>query len=155
MKFKENEFSFSDDNIQKIRELNIKLKNEEVRILAFSIQLQNSITKLMNDKVIDEFNFDSSLSIYSSDPECNKRNNSCQGNPIWEVKDFSLFKYGTDDVFYSDNWNELPKDHPLGNESFCYSMHCIWGDSGLTWQDIVDIDAVWIDLKVDYQFFFE
>ena len=155
MKFKENEFYFSETDIQKIRELNNKLKKEESRILAFATQIHNSIGKLITDKVIDEFNFDTSLSVYSSNPECNKRNITREGNPFWEVKGFSLFNSFTDEVFYSDNWNELPKDHPLGNEFFCYSMHCIWGHSGLTWQDIVDIDAVWIDLKVDYQFYFE
>ena len=154
MKLSNKKFSFTDSNINKIKILNNKLKKEEIRILPFAIQLKASLVKLVNEGVIYDSNFFSSLSLYSNNAKCNKRNNSSEGNPFWVEKHFSLFHQSMDkdDMFYTDNWNELPKEHPLGNEFFCYSMHCICFHSHLSWQDFVDIDDVWIDLKVDYQF---
>ena len=157
MKTKETKFSFSEGNIQRLKALNIKLKNEEARILIFANHLQGLLEKQKNERIIDDFNFCSSLSVFSNNTACNKRNNVEHGDPIWIDKTYSLFltRLGKEEILYSENWNEFHSDHPLGKEFFCYSMHCICFHSKLNWQDIVDIEDVWIELKVDYQFFVE
>lgn len=146
-------FKFSKNDILKIRDLNAKLKQEETRIRAFADELSKTLTTLKGNKTIDDLNFECCLSIYTSNMACNKRHGFKEdGNPIYEAP-LLLFNYNTDAEFYTDNWNELPPEHPLGNEYFCYSTHCIlFHAHALIWQDVLAIDCVWIDLKVDYQF---
>lgn len=147
-------FNFTETSLKGIRALNAKLKLEETRVRTFADELTKTLTTLKDNKVIDDFNFECCLSVFTSNMACNKKHGFVEeGDPIYEERYFSLFKDYTDDVFYNDNWNELPPEHPLGNEYLCYSMHCIlFNAHKLSWQDVLAIDCVWIDLKVDYQF---
>ena len=151
----ENEkFNFSIDNINKIRNLNAKLKKEEERIRPFAKQLNDTLKKQVAEKQIDDFNICQELSVFSNkELVCTKLRKVEEGNPFMEMKDFSLFYEYTEESFYVDNWNELHKEHPLGNEFFCYTMHSLVFHGLLSWQDIIDIEEVWIELKVDYQNF--
>ena len=157
MKSKNRKFRFTENNIQRIISLNLKLEKEEKRILQFAKELHTDINNKKKEKLIDDHNFRSRLSVFSKDALCNKRNKVEEGNPIWEDVTYTLFNehINDDDSFYIDNWNELPADHPLRSLFFCYSMHCIYSHSHLSWQDIIDIDFVDIALKVDYQFLIE
>ena len=150
-------FNFTETRLKGIRALNTKLKLEENRVRTFADELTKTLTTLKHDKVIDDFNFECCLSVFTSNMACNKRHGFVdEGDPIYEERYFSLFKDYTEDIFYNDNWNELPPEHPLGNEHFCYSMHCILFHAyELSWQDVLAIDCVWIDLKVDYQLFID
>ena len=152
MKTTESKFSFSEGNSQSLKELNIKLKNEEIRIRIFANHLKGLLENQKSERKIDDFNFLSSLSVFSNNTECNKRNNVELGDPIWVDKSYILF-LKEDEILYLDNWNEFHSTHPIGKEFFCYSMHCICFHSHLEWRDILEIDEVWMELKVDYQFF--
>ena len=113
----ENEkFNFSIDNINKIRNLNAKLKKEEERIRPFAKQLNDTLKKQVAEKQIDDFNICQELSVFSNkELVCTKLRKVEEGNPFMEMKDFSLFYEYTEESFYVDNWNELHKEHPLGN----------------------------------------
>ena len=145
------DFKFTTEHINKIKHLNDLLKKEELRVQYFAKKTIWSLDELKRLKTIDDYNFDSVLEVYSSNEECNKRNKVEEGNPQY-VEQLSIFGKETDDCFFTDDWNELPEAHPLRHIPFCYSMHCIYSHSELTWEDILQIDTVWIDVKVDYQF---
>lgn len=149
--------NFTEIRLTRIRALNTKLKLEEQRVKLFAEELRKNLNTLKGNKTIDDFNFECCLSAFTSNMACNKRHGFKEdGDPIYKESYFSLFNDNKDDTFYNDNWNELPPEHPLGNEYFCYSMHCIlFHAHELSWQDILVIDSVWIDLKVDYQFFID
>ena len=151
---KEN-FAFSPENIERIKSLSDKLKKEEVRIRHFASELKLTLKKQLQEKQIDDFNFETRFLVFSSDTGCNIRHDVEEGDPIWEDKSFIMFDDDQEECFYEDNWNELHETHPLGHLFFCYTMHCLVFHSKLSWQDIVDIDDVWLELKVDYQFFVE
>ena len=55
---------------------------------------------------------------------------------------------------FFENWieegNSMTKVFPQLH--ICYAMHIILYDSGLDWEDILAIDDVWLEIKVDYQF---
>jgi len=146
-------FTFSPGRVNLIRSLNHKLKAEEERIRPFANKLIEALKKQAREKQIDDFNIRQHLSFFSNNTACNKRHNVEAGDPFSEEKGFLLFGEQTEDMFYSDNWNELQKGHPLADELFCYSMHCLVFHGSLSWQDILDTDDVWFELKVDYQFF--
>jgi len=147
-------FHFDKEAVERIKQLNDTLKKEEKRIYEFSLQLRRSLNFMKNEKQIDDFNIFQEYSLFSKNEECNKRNNVEEGDPIWMDKASSHFIHNKKehDLFFMENWNELAPEHPLGNLEFCYSMHCICFHSRLSWQDLIDVDDVWIELKVDYQF---
>ena len=143
---------FTEENINKLKRLNDKLKKEEQRIYKFSFQLEESVNRMKIEKKIDDYNIYQEFSLFSSNEDCNKKHKVVAGDPIWIDRTFNLFFYNKDDMFYSENWNELVPEHPLGGIEFCYTMHCICFHSCLTWQDLIDVDDIWIELKVNYQF---
>ncbi len=57
--------------------------------------------------------------------------------------------------FRNTNWNEVaimdPK-HPISHQHHCYLLYVLYYNYPLSWSDILEIESVWIDLKVDYQF---
>ena len=143
------------ENIEKIKHINDLLKKEEIRILPYAQKLHETLKLSKEKKEIEDYNFKTVLEVYSVDDDCNKRHNTEEGDPIF-MEHFNLFtkcSLDANDMVYSENWNLYCKgNHPLANIPFCYSMHCIRSHSGFTWQDILDISHIWIDLKVDYQF---
>ena len=150
----ETAFEFTEERIERVRLLNELLRKEEQRVRTFSLKTLGTLRELESIGMIDDHNFDTLLEAYSENEECNKRNKLEEGEPIY--KDYlGIFREETDECFFKDDWNELDAEHPLRHIPFCYSMHCIYSHSDLTWEDILQIDTVWIDVKVDYQFRFE
>ena len=143
---------FNEINILRIKHLNEKFKQEEKRIYQFSHKLEDSLNKQIKEKEIDDFSIVQSISLYSNNTNCNKRHHVKDGDPFWVDNSFNMFYYNKDDLFYSENWNELVPEHPFGGIDFCYSMHCICFHSILNWQDLLDIDEVRIVLSLSYQF---
>ena len=141
-------------NFIRVKSLNEKLKKEEIRIRAFAESLRISLEKQKEGKVFDDYNFQTQLLLFSNNKACNKRHGVEEGDSFYEDKCYTMFEDFIDEKFYTDDWDcgmgIIPKD-----EGMCYTMHCICEHSDLEWQDILDIEDVWIELKVDYQFFVE
>ncbi len=144
---------FTEEHIYKIKHLNDLLRKEEQRVRSFSLKTLGTLRELKSMGIIDDYNFDTVLEAYSENEECNKRNKLEEGEPIYQDY-LGIFREETDECFFTDDWNELPTEHPLRHIPFCYSMHCIYSHSELTWENILQIDTVWMDVKVDYQFMF-
>ena len=144
----------SGDNFIRVKSLNEKLKKEEKRIRAIAESLQISLEKQKEEKVFDDYNFQTKFLLFSHNKACNKRHGVEDGDPIYEDTNYLSFRIGLDESFYKDDWDcgmgIIPKE-----EGMCYTMHCICEHSDLEWQDILDIEVVWLELKVDYQFFVE
>jgi len=142
---------FTEEQIAKIKHLNELLKGEEKRVLLFSKKLQSSLDEMIEQKQMDDYKFISALALFSDNAECNKRNKKEEDAPIY-VELLSIFTKTIDDCLFTNDWNELDSAHPLKQIHFCYSMHCIKFHSRFTWEDILQIDDVWFDIKVDYKF---
>ena len=144
----------SGDNFIRVKSLNEKLKKEEKRIRAFAESLQISLEKQKEEKVFDDYNFQTKFLLFSYNKACNKRHGVEVGDSFYEDTNYSMFCKGDKEIFYTNDWDcgmgIIPKE-----EGMCYTMHCICEHSDLEWQDILDIEDVWIELKVDYQFFVE
>ena len=152
MKTEKEDFNFSIDTINKIRNLNAKLKKEEERIRPLAKQLFDQLNKQKAEKQIDDFYVWQELSVMRDIIIYSKMKRVAEENLCMEKKMFLLFGEYTDTSFYKDNWNEFPKEHALGNEKFCYSMHCLIFQDYISWKDIAEINEVWFELKVEYQF---
>ncbi len=152
-KAKETPFVFTEEVIEKVRLLNEKLRKQELRVQPFVQETLKKLGLMQKQQTIDDFNIDYELSVFSNDADCNERNNVEEGDPIY-ITFLSHLKYDSSNMFFTDDWNELHETHPLRQLRFCYSMHCIVFHSNLSWADIVQIDSVWMDVKVDFQFMF-
>lgn len=146
-------YKFSEEDIQFIRKLNEKLRQEELRFLALHDQLKLQLTALCRQQTIDDFNYKMNLAVFAKDRKCNARHGVVYGDPIWEDRTWRLFTGEDDRKLLEDNWNFqfTGKDHPLSDVPFCYTMYRIVY-SQLLWEDILCIDDVWLELKIDYQF---
>ena len=125
---KEN-FAFSPENIERIKSLSDKLKKEEVRIRHFASELKLTLKKQLQEKQIDDYNFETRFCVFSSNAACNIRHQVEEGDPIWEDKSYTMYLDDQEESFYEDNWNEYQwnelDSHPLGHLFFCYTMHCL------------------------------
>ena len=139
-------------DIIRVKSLNEKLKKEEVRIRIFAENLQISMNKMVEEKVIDDYNFQTRLCLFSYNRACNKRHKVEKGDPFYEDENYGMFSLGQDEDFYTEDWS-CGMGILTKGEVMCYTMHCICEHSELTWQDLIDVEEVWIELKVDYQFF--
>ena len=147
------QFEFTEEVIEKVRYLNEKLQKQELRVLPFIQKKLQKLGLMQEQQTIDDFNIDYVLMVFSDDDDCNKRNNVEEGDPIYKTY-LPHLRHDSNDMFFTDDWNELYATHPLRHLRFCYSMHCIYSHSELSWADIVQIDDVWINVKVDFQFMF-
>jgi len=145
---------FTADNIIKMISMNDTLKNGEKRIRAVAENLQISLEKQKKEKVIDGYNFQTTLKLFSHFKSCNNRHGVETAIPFYEDKNYLMFRLKQDESFYKDDWDcgmgIIPKE-----DGMCYTMHCICKYSDLEWQDYLDINYFQIELKVDYQFFVE
>jgi len=149
------EFVFTEQIISTLLQLNERLKKEELRIKPFWEKLVASLEQQVKDKVIDDYNLKSELAFFSDDKFYKRLYKECEGNPIWQDTTYLLFsnhKYEDHKELYIDDWNEFGEDHPMAKIPFCYTMHCLVFHSPMAWEDILRIDDVWIELKVEHQF---
>ena len=136
--------------IKALKKINRMLEKEEIRIKTYSDRLHKNITNQMVTKVIDDFEFDASFAVFSSDAECNNKYKVEDGDPFFECNSYSLFKKNLEESYYNDNWNEdINSFVPF---KICYTMHCLIYDANIKIEDILKIDQIWIELKVNYQF---
>ena len=140
-------------HIEEIRKLNAKLKLEEERVKTMANNINRSLGGALHNKIIDDCNFNCRLAVFSKDADCYEKHDIDKGcDPFYEME-LSLFDHDTECIFFYDNWNLDRTDHPLAYDFLCYSMHCmLFYAHELSWQDVLAIDRVWIDLKVDYRF---
>ena len=143
-------FLLTKDFVSKLEELNSKLKLQEQKIKKQSDKLWKSLNKQTEQKAIDDFEFNVSLSVYSNDKNCNKKYLVEIGNPFYKENNFLLFSENLEKCFYNDNWNE--NLNPSIKFSFCYTMHCLIYHSKIELQDILLINEVSIDLNISHQF---
>ena len=123
--------------------------------MPFAQRLHASFKESISKKELWDYNFDTYLQVFTAKVSMQQMLDTEEDNHIYE-ESISLFNeriLKADNIFYTDNWNEYQQTNlPLANIPFCYSMHCIAFHSDLTWQDILDIAYIWIELKVNCQF---
>ncbi|MGE4346165.1 MAG: hypothetical protein AB7D46_02000 [Flavobacteriaceae bacterium] len=125
-----------------------KVDKEEKRAIRFRNQLENQLNVLVKTGVIDDYNLQTNLMCFTSDKKINKKYKVEEGNPISEHPEYFIEKNS------KFNWNERyhTQGSLLENLHFGYAMHCICFHSDLKAEEILSIDDVWIEIKVDYQF---
>lgn len=145
-----NNLPLTTKEINKLKKINLLLKKQEERIKIHSDKLRKSLNNQINKKLIDDFEFQTSYSLFTNDIGCNKKYKVEEGEPFYQDFTYSLFRENMDSSFYKNDWNE--NLNPQLHFNMCYTMHCLMYHSNIAVKDILLISDVWIELKVGYQF---
>lgn len=138
---------------KKLELLNQTLKSEEKRIFPIFRQIESQCAALVLNKDIDDFEIEIVLECWNND-YYEKYDNSIEGNPFFEtVCGFMAFQQG--ELYEDEDWREPFDNGILAEEQHCYSFHHLYEHTDLTWFDLCNIDEIWFELKVVYQYFSE
>jgi len=145
-------FELNSEKVQKIKELNDKIRQEELKLRQQYFILEKQLNELVQQQFMDDFNIDFQISVFSYDDAFNQKHKVETGDSFYESSVLSPYYFEDEEMFF-ENWNEThSKIETLAQMYFCYTMHDITSHSHLSWEDILAIDDVWLEINVDYQF---
>jgi hypothetical protein len=148
------QFEFNDGVYQKLERLNEMLLNEEKRIFVQYRAIEANAKLLVEKVLIDDYNIEIRMSCWNEnyirliDPELD-------GDPFFETWN-SFMGFQEKESYEPIDFTErsLTGDAPITKFDHCYSFHDLYYHHyDLTWFDICNIEEIWMDIKVDYQFF--
>jgi len=139
--------------IEKIKELNGKIRQEELRLREQYLALRRQLKELISQNLVDDFNICFMISVFSDDDTFNQKYKVETGDAFYESTLLTSGYLEDDDIFF-ENWNESQclGTNTLAELCFCWTMHDIIFHSNLKLEDVLAIDDVWLEMKVDYQF---
>lgn len=153
------QFKWSTELDEKLVLLNDKLREQEKKVFNQYRKIEKQCELIVTNKEIKDFNikFESE---YWNNKHYKKYDPKVYGNPFyintWD--DFVGFRQLEEE--YNDSCSNtvggmcfIPQDSLIIKTNHCYSFHHLYDHSDLTWFDIYNIDEVWVEIKVDYQFF--
>lgn len=138
--------------------MNEKIALEEAKAIKRYEILQKELDQMVANQTISDYNIDFKIGCYTFNEALNKKYNTEEGNPVYEcrVASYRAFTYRNE----HPEWNEIHylRGTILEGFRFCYTFYCILYYSNLSIEEILLIQAVWIEIPVDYQWeveFFE
>ena len=155
-----NQFVWSKIVDDKLLLINNRFREEEMRVFKQYRELEKHCQALVDIGAIEDFEFKVVWSCWNESHYI-KYDDSIEGNPFYSNKsvgDFMLFQNEEEYVPNCHNtiknMDHIPKNSPLIAEPHCYMFHHLYDHCyDLTWFDICNIESIWIEIKVTYQFF--
>lgn len=131
--------------------INKLMQIEELKAIDKYEKIKENLNQLVIDKKMWDYNIDLKLYCFTLDEALNKKHKTKEGDPFfeWSGAIYELL------IIRKENpsWNKVDyfRDTALEDFQFCYLFYCILCYSNLTIKDILSIQSVWIEVKVDYQ----
>lgn len=159
------EFVFSDDNIKRLSNINTLLAEKSEAAYQQAERMENDVLNLMNnnDPFISDYEIEFKLNFFSEKKYSNIPD--LQGNPIFECDPIWFYKKEMgkeseknehkDWLFKTDHTKSFCEGHPLNNFHHCYLFHDLIDHTILSYQDIVDIEDIWLEVVLRIQNFQE
>lgn len=145
------QLEITEEVIFKLRKVNAVLWAEEQRVRKHIPDYCLMMEQWVADKVIDDYELDVELQCYNDDYYL-KLHQEFEGNPFWKEPLNCFGKWMDNDPVYLENWNHIHRHHPLANEFYCYSFHCLLEHTPLALEDMMRIDSICIEVKILHQF---
>lgn len=146
-------FEINTEVSNQLQKLNSKLRLEEKRIFPFYRNLKLENEKLVREKIIDDFNLEVIISSFS-DNHYKDLDSQLKGNSIIQTN-CNFMLHQDENEYLEEDWKEFALNEPLLNFNHCYSFHHLYDHTDLTWYDLSFIEDIWLEIKVDYQFFLQ
>lgn len=149
----ESQFELTQEVNEKIILLNEKLRHEEKRIFVAYRQLEKQCMLMVANKTIEDYNITVELSFWNK-KHYKKYEPSVYGNPFFEHSHSFMLFQEHESEYNPKQFNEHQSNSPFPEIDQCFSFtYLIYSCHELTWFYIYNIDEVWMEIKVDYQFF--
>jgi len=157
------DFVFSEENIKRLSDINTLLTEKSEAAYHQAEKLENDVLALMqnNDPFISDYEIGFVVSLFSEKKYSNVPD--LQGNPFyqWEPVWFYKGKAGKeteknehkDWLFKTDHTEVIQEGHLLNNFNHCYLFHDLIYHTILSFQDIVDIEDIWLEVVLRIQNF--
>ena len=131
--------------------MNEKIAKEETKAIKRYEMLQKELDQMVANQTIWGYNIDFKIGCFTFNEALNKKYNTEEGDPVYECRVASYRAY-TDRKEHPE-WNEIHylRGTILEGFRFCYTFYCILSYSNLSIEEILLIQAVWIEIPVDYQ----
>ena len=157
------DFDFSEDNIKRLSDINSQLAEKSEAAYQKAEKLENDVLTLMqnHDPFISDYEIQFNLSFFSERKYSNIPD--LEGNPIYESEPIWFYKteFGKESnknehkdwYFKTDHTELFSEGHPLNNFPHCYLFHDLIYHTILSYQDIVDIEEIWLEVILRIQNF--
>lgn len=147
-------FVFTEEVMGKLRKINETLQEQTIRVRKQAEIIFTFQEKLLKEKAIDDYEVEVEVQCWNN-RYYRRWDEEFYGNPFYTDYYFLLFDPDTDEIFFTDNWNEFQgrTEHPLCKEFHCYLFHNLYDHTYLAWEDILRIEEIWIEIKPWNQFF--
>jgi hypothetical protein len=155
------DFVFSEENIKRLSDINTLLSEKSEAAYQQAERLEKYVLNLMhnNDPFISDYEIEFKLCFFSEKKY--SRIPDLQGNPIFEHEPIWFYKTEMgkeadehkDWLFKTDHTELFHEGHPLNNFHHCYLFHDLIYHTILSYQDIVDIEDIWLEVVLKIQNF--
>jgi len=143
--------AITEEQKAKLIAINELVKNEEIKAIARYEILKKELNKMLKRKSIWDYNLDLKVSCFTSDEALNKKHNTEEGDSIfeWELTIYQLYLSRKE----NPSWSAVDylRGTILEGFQFCSMFYCILNYSYLSIKEILLIQAIWIEIPVDYQ----
>lgn len=153
------QFKWSTELDEKLVFLNDTLRKEEKKALNQYRKIEKQCELMVDNKEIKDFNIQLE-SEYWNNKHYKKYDSEIYGNPFYKnTWDPFMGSHQMEEEYDNSCSNTVsqmcfvPQDSLIAKSNHCYSFHHLYDHTDLTWFDIYNIDEVWMEIKVDYQFF--
>ncbi|MEI7594589.1 MAG: hypothetical protein WCK02_02495 [Bacteroidota bacterium] len=138
-------FVFTPEAVAKIEKISKLFIEKDAEIVSFWEAFKERNKDFIDSH--DDLMYEVIISCFSSIDT-----NVEEGDSICSFEMLGVEEYFDDktDIPY-DDWNLLHNHPELKYIKMTYTMHCLCEHTDLTWQQIIDIDEIWWDFKIDFQ----
>jgi hypothetical protein len=156
-------FEFTAENLLKIEKINELLQDKLLKAYNTAEVLEEELIckQHLNENFISDYEIEFRLSLFSKEKYSGiedldgnsfftyeplllsfcKRDGNCTQQDIDDYKD----------SLKSTNYNDFPVGHPLHYQHHHLLLHDLEDHTILAWQDIIDIDQIWIEVIINVQ----
>lgn len=146
------QFRFTPKVRKKLMLLNEKLQVEEKRIFTQYCRIEKNCTLMVVRGEIDDYNIDINLEYWNNN-HYRDYAQEIDGSPFFLSSDHFMVFQDKSTEYNAAPHNDFCTGAPFPEINHCYSFHSLYDHCyELTWFDIYNIDEVWMEIKIDYQF---
>lgn len=143
--------------LSQLQKLNLRLKNMQDKILKEIEILDSQLIKRVEDKndFLDDYELEVNISFYIKENDVNYKED--EDNIITNIEQYVKKISLGNKHFWTGNHNEFTswENHIMKDEYHCYWYHCLYDHNNLSFEDILNIGRIWVDIKTYYQYFEE
>ena len=139
--------------------LNDKLREQGKKVFNQYRKIEKQCESMVDNKEIENFNIQLESEYWNS-KQYIKYNPEVYGNPFYKNTWDSFIRSRQFEEEYDNSCSSTVSEIPfipqvslIAKANHCYSFHHLYDHTDLTWFDIYNIDKIWMEIKVDYQFF--